>query len=263
MWDDAVVAGRVLHHVNPLDEGLDLLASFAPLLVVDEFASDRIDRAAQDWYEGQHRMLRASGARAERPGRSRRVARAASRPAPARRAARGAARALRRARARVGAVPLALARRPEQRVARADADRRRADPGDRLPLGGRRGRRRRAPRRRRGSPRRACRRGSPAARPDSASSCTMSAPPTSSPPTNTCGIVGQPESSDSAWRIAGSGRTFTAVTGAPASRSARSARSELPHMTNCGVPFMKSATGSFSITFLMLSEISLMSSLSS
>jgi hypothetical protein len=59
-WE-AVIAGRVLHHVNPLGEGLDLLASFAPLLVVDEFASDRIDRAAQDWYEGQHRMLRASG----------------------------------------------------------------------------------------------------------------------------------------------------------------------------------------------------------
>jgi SAM-dependent methyltransferase len=59
-WD-AVVAGRVLHHVSPLDEGLDLLASFAPLLFVDEFAHDRIDRAAQDWYEGQHRMLRASG----------------------------------------------------------------------------------------------------------------------------------------------------------------------------------------------------------
>ena len=59
-WD-AIVAGRVLHHVNPLDEGLDTLASFAPLLIVDEFASDRIDRAAQDWYEGQHRMLRATG----------------------------------------------------------------------------------------------------------------------------------------------------------------------------------------------------------
>jgi Methyltransferase domain len=59
-WD-AVVAGRVLHHVNPLDEGLDLLSSFARLLVVDEFAWDRIDGAAQDWYEGQHRMLRASG----------------------------------------------------------------------------------------------------------------------------------------------------------------------------------------------------------
>jgi len=59
-WD-AVVAGRVLHHVNPLRAGLDRLASFAPLLVVDEFASDKIDAAAQDWYEGQHRLLRASG----------------------------------------------------------------------------------------------------------------------------------------------------------------------------------------------------------
>jgi SAM-dependent methyltransferase len=58
---DAVVAGRVLHHVNPLDEGLDLVASLAPLLIIDEFASDRIDRAAQEWYEGQHRMLRAAG----------------------------------------------------------------------------------------------------------------------------------------------------------------------------------------------------------
>jgi hypothetical protein len=60
-WD-AAVAGRVLHHVHPLGEGLDKLASLAPLLVVDEFAVDRIDVAAQDWYEGQHRLLRATGA---------------------------------------------------------------------------------------------------------------------------------------------------------------------------------------------------------
>lgn len=60
-WD-AVVAGRVLHHVNPLGESLDHLASLAPLLLVDEFAWNRIDAAAQDWYEGQHRMLRATGA---------------------------------------------------------------------------------------------------------------------------------------------------------------------------------------------------------
>lgn len=60
-WD-AVVAGRVLHHVNPLDEGVAKLASLAPLLLVDEFASNRIDAAAQDWYEGQHRLLRATGA---------------------------------------------------------------------------------------------------------------------------------------------------------------------------------------------------------
>ena len=59
-WD-AVIAGRVLHHVNPLGEGLDLLARLAPLLVVDEFAHDLIDAAGQDWYEGQHRLLRASG----------------------------------------------------------------------------------------------------------------------------------------------------------------------------------------------------------
>jgi hypothetical protein len=59
-WD-AAVAGNVLHHVEPLDESLDRLAGLAPLLVVDEFASNRIDAAAQDWYEGQHRMLRAAG----------------------------------------------------------------------------------------------------------------------------------------------------------------------------------------------------------
>jgi SAM-dependent methyltransferase len=60
-WD-AVVAGRVLHHVNPLDEGIAKLARLAPLLIVDEFAPNRIDAPAQDWYEGQHRMLRAAGA---------------------------------------------------------------------------------------------------------------------------------------------------------------------------------------------------------
>lgn len=59
---DAVVAGRVLHHVSPLDEALDRVAALAPLLVVNEFAWDRIDAAAQDWYEGQRRMLVAAGA---------------------------------------------------------------------------------------------------------------------------------------------------------------------------------------------------------
>jgi len=60
-WD-AAVAGRMLHHVWPLGESLDYLASLAPLLVVDEFAWNRIDPAAQEWYEQQHRMLRAAGA---------------------------------------------------------------------------------------------------------------------------------------------------------------------------------------------------------
>ncbi|MES1247775.1 MAG: methyltransferase domain-containing protein [Actinomycetota bacterium] len=59
-WD-AVVAGRVLHHVRPLGASLDHLASLAPLLVVDEFGRDLIDDAAQDWYEAQHRMLVAAG----------------------------------------------------------------------------------------------------------------------------------------------------------------------------------------------------------
>ena len=44
------------------------------------------------------------------------------------------------------------------------------------------------------------------------------------------------------------------VTGAPAFRSACNARSELPHMTNCGVPFMNSVTGSVSITDWMRSR---------
>ncbi len=60
-WD-AAVAGRVLHHVNPLDTGVAHLASLAPLFIVDEFAWNRIDASAQDWYESQHRMLRATGA---------------------------------------------------------------------------------------------------------------------------------------------------------------------------------------------------------
>ena len=59
---DAVVAGRVLHHLRPLGDALDRVAALAPLLVVDEFAWDRIDDAAQDWYESQRRMLVAAGA---------------------------------------------------------------------------------------------------------------------------------------------------------------------------------------------------------
>ena len=65
-WD-AAVAGRVLHHVHPLGESLDLLTALAPLLLVDEFGVDLIDDAAQDWYEAQYRMLSASGVRVEGP----------------------------------------------------------------------------------------------------------------------------------------------------------------------------------------------------
>jgi Methyltransferase domain len=63
----AVVAGRVLHHVHPLEPALDKLAGLAPLLVLDEFARERIDADAQAWYERQHRALRAAGQEPDGP----------------------------------------------------------------------------------------------------------------------------------------------------------------------------------------------------
>jgi Methyltransferase domain len=58
---DAVVAGRVLHHVDPLGSALDKLSRLAPLLVLDEFAWNHMDPATVEWYEAQHRVLRAAG----------------------------------------------------------------------------------------------------------------------------------------------------------------------------------------------------------
>jgi hypothetical protein len=58
---DAVVAGRVLHHVHPLGPALDKLATLAPLLLLDEFAWNHMDEPTVDWYESQHRVLRAAG----------------------------------------------------------------------------------------------------------------------------------------------------------------------------------------------------------
>lgn len=58
---DAVVAERVLHHVHPLSESLDKLATLGPLLLLDEFAWDRIDEPTREWYEGRHRALRTQG----------------------------------------------------------------------------------------------------------------------------------------------------------------------------------------------------------
>jgi Methyltransferase domain len=58
---DAVVAARVLHHVDPLDRALEKLAALAPLLLLDEFAWNHIDAATMGWYESQHSVLRASG----------------------------------------------------------------------------------------------------------------------------------------------------------------------------------------------------------
>ena len=58
---DAVVAGRVLHHVDPLDSALDKLAGLAPLLILDEFAWNHMDEATIDWYESHYRVLVAAG----------------------------------------------------------------------------------------------------------------------------------------------------------------------------------------------------------
>lgn len=58
---DAVVAGRVLHHVDPLGPALDKLAALSPLLLLDEFAWNHMDAATVDWYESQHRTLVAAG----------------------------------------------------------------------------------------------------------------------------------------------------------------------------------------------------------
>ena len=58
---DAAVAGRVLHHVHPLEPALDKLAGLAPLVLIDEFAWNHMDDATIDWYENRHRALRHAG----------------------------------------------------------------------------------------------------------------------------------------------------------------------------------------------------------
>ena len=50
---DAVVASRALHHVDDLDVALAKIARLAPLLVLDEFAWDRLDEPTGRWYDEQ------------------------------------------------------------------------------------------------------------------------------------------------------------------------------------------------------------------
>jgi hypothetical protein len=64
---DAVVASRVLHHVSPLDAGLDKLVRLAPLLLVDDFARERIDGPTRTWYEERYRLLVARGVEPRAP----------------------------------------------------------------------------------------------------------------------------------------------------------------------------------------------------
>ena len=61
---DAVVAGFSLHHMRDLDAAIDKIAallSAGGVLVVNEFAWDRLDDTTLDWLYGQRRALAAAG----------------------------------------------------------------------------------------------------------------------------------------------------------------------------------------------------------
>jgi ubiquinone/menaquinone biosynthesis C-methylase UbiE len=61
---DGVVAARTLHHVTDLEAALDKIARLLGedgVLVVDEFAWDRLDGPTADWFHGQRRVLAAAG----------------------------------------------------------------------------------------------------------------------------------------------------------------------------------------------------------
>jgi len=61
---DAVVAGFSLHHVSDLETGFEKIARLlrpGGVLVVDEFAWDRLDETTLDWLYGQRRALAAAG----------------------------------------------------------------------------------------------------------------------------------------------------------------------------------------------------------
>ena len=61
---DAIVASGSLHHLRDLDAALDKIARLLQpggVLVVDEFAWDRLDETTLDWLYGQRRALAAAG----------------------------------------------------------------------------------------------------------------------------------------------------------------------------------------------------------
>src|SRR5690348_8977322 len=70
----------------------------------------------------------------------------------------------------------------------------------------------------------------------------MSQPPTSSPRTNSCGMVGQLDRAESSWRMRGSGRMSTAANSVPTASSVATVRAENPQRGASGVPFMKRMT---------------------
>src|ERR687893_576092 len=83
----------------------------------------------------------------------------------------------------------------------------------------------------------------------------MSAPPTSSPLTKSCGIVGQFDSAESCWRMRGSGRMSTAAKGVPSASSAATVRAEKPQRGASGVPFVKRRTSLSAIASLIAALI--------
>jgi SAM-dependent methyltransferase len=61
---DVVVAASSLHHITDLDGALDKVVRLLRgrgVLVVDEFAWDRLDAATADWFHGRQRALAAAG----------------------------------------------------------------------------------------------------------------------------------------------------------------------------------------------------------
>jgi hypothetical protein len=56
-----------LYRRIPLGPALDKLAGLAPLLLLDEFAWNHMDDPSVEWYEGQHRLLRAAGRQPKGP----------------------------------------------------------------------------------------------------------------------------------------------------------------------------------------------------
>jgi SAM-dependent methyltransferase len=64
---DAVVASRSLHHVESLAAALDTIAALLGrrgVLVVNEFAKERLDRPTAAWYFDRRRALGAAGGKA-------------------------------------------------------------------------------------------------------------------------------------------------------------------------------------------------------
>jgi ubiquinone/menaquinone biosynthesis C-methylase UbiE len=64
---DAAVCKRVLHHVDPLPPAVEKLARLAPVVLVEEFAHERLDEPTRTWYQGQFRLLAAAGVRPDGP----------------------------------------------------------------------------------------------------------------------------------------------------------------------------------------------------